>query len=126
MIIIGHPWIESKPFKKVFTKADIDKTEPNDVVLLEPLVDSHTLATYCQENSVPFAVTTGTIKDAVLANALGASYLVCEEDDAIIIQPIAESYLFDANVLVLIHEEKDITKIARSGIDGVIFPEAIV
>ena len=126
MIIIGHPWIESKPFKKVFTKADIDKTEPNDVVLLEPLVDSHGLATYCQDNSVPFAVTTGTIKDAVLANALGASYLVCEEDDAIIIQPIAESYLFDANVLVLIHEEKDITKIARSSIDGVIFPEAIV
>jgi len=95
-------------------------------VLLEPLVESHVLALYCQENGIGYAVTTSTIEDAVLANALGASYLVCEESDAMMIQPIAEEYLFDTSVLVLVYEEKEIAKIARIGIDGVIFPEAIV
>jgi hypothetical protein len=126
MIVIGHPWIKSSQFRKVFSKEDIAKTQPNEVILLEPLMDSHELAAYCKENGISFAVTTDTVNDAILANALGASYLVCEEDDAMVIQPIAQEYLFDANVLVLIHDEKEIAKIARSGIDGVIFPEAIV
>jgi len=126
MIVIGHPWIPSSLFRKVFSKEDINKTDANEIVLLEPLVDSHALAAYCQQNQIAYAVTACTINDAILANALGASYLVCEEDDAMVIQPIAEEYLFDASVLVLIHEEKEIAKIARSGIDGVIFPEAIV
>ncbi len=126
MIIIGHPWIKSNHFRKVFSKEEIAQSKPDEVVLLEPLVDSHGLAAYCQENNIPFAVTACTISDAILANALGAQYLVCEEDDAMVIQPIAEEYLFDTNVLVLIHEDKELPKIARSGIDGVIFPEAIV
>jgi hypothetical protein len=126
MIVIGHPWIKSSHFRKVFSKEDIKKSTADEVVLLEPLVDSHALAAYCQKNQITYAVTTCTINDAILANALGASYLVCEEDDAMVIEPIAQEYLFDASVLVLIHEEKEIAKIARSGIDGVIFPEAIV
>jgi len=125
MIIIGHPWIESDRFCKVFLQKDIKKSPAGTVVLLEPLVDSHTLARYCKENQIPFAVTVNTLQEAIFANALGASYMVCEEDDALIIQPIAQEYLFDTRVLALIHEEKEIAKIARSGIDGVIFPEAI-
>ncbi len=125
MIIIGHPWIESIRFHKVFTQKDIKGTEANQIVLLEPLVDSHTLAKYCKDNQVPFAVTVNTLQEAIFANALGASYMICEEDDALIIQPIAQEYLFDARILVLIHDEKEIAKISRFSIDGVIFSEAI-
>ncbi len=125
MIIVGHSWIDSARFLKIFSKEDIKKSQANDIVLLEPLVDSHALAKYCKENNISFAVTVNTLKGAIFANALGASYVVCEEDDALIIQPIAQEYLFDTRVLVLIHDEKEIAKIARFGIDGVIFPEAI-
>ena len=125
MIIIGHPWVESPKFCKVFSLEDIKKSKTEDIVLLEPLTDSHTLAIFCKSNAIPFAATVNTLQEAIFANALGASYIVCEEDDALIIQPIAQEYLFDTRVLALIHEEKEITKIARSGIDGVIFPEAI-
>ncbi|SFV60604.1 hypothetical protein MNB_SV-8-1115 [hydrothermal vent metagenome] len=125
MIIIGHPWIESPKFYKVFSLEDIKKSKAENIVLLEPLVDSHVLAKYCKENEIPFAATVNTLQEAIFSNALGASYMVCEEDDALIIQPIAQEYLFDTRILALIHEEKEITKIARSGIDGVIFPEAI-
>ncbi len=125
MIIIGHPWIESSRFRKVFSEEDIKNSEVDNIILLEPLVDSIKLARYCQSNDIPYAVSVNTLNEALFCNALDANFMVCEEDEACVIQPIAEEYLFDTKILVLIHEEKDIAKISRSGIDGVIFPEAI-
>ena len=125
MLIVGHPWIKSKKLSKVFSEEDIKNSKQEDIVLLEPLVDSHGLAHYCQENDIDYAVVTNSLDDAVFANALGAKYMICEEDIALMIQPVAQEYLFDARILVLIHNEKEISKIARGGIDGVIFAEAI-
>ena len=125
MLVVGHPWIKSQKLRKVFSIEDIKNSQANEIVLLEPLVDSHSYALYCQENTIAYAVVTNTLDDAIFANALGAKYMICEEDDALMIQPIAQEYLFDTRVLVLIHNEKEISKIARGGIDGVIFPEAI-
>ena len=125
MIIIGHPWIKSNRFFKVFSIKGIEKSQPDDIILLEPLVDSHTYAEHCQANSIPFAVVANTLDDALFANALGAKYIICEEDDALMIQPIANEYLFDTRILVLIHDVKEISKIARGHVDGVIFAEAI-
>jgi NAD(P)H-dependent flavin oxidoreductase YrpB (nitropropane dioxygenase family) len=125
MILIGHPWVKSPEFCRVFSQEDIKASKPNQIVLLEPLVDSHKLAQYCQENGIVYSVVVNTVDDAIYANALGASYMICEEDAALMIQPIAETYLFDTKVLVLIHSEKEIAKIARGGIDGVIFAGAI-
>ncbi len=125
MIIIGHPWIKSNRFFKVFSIKGIQKSQTDDIILLEPLVDSHTYAQHCQSNNIPFAVVVNTLDDALFANALGAKYIICEEDDALMIQPIAQEYLFDTRILVLIHSEKEISKIARGGVDGVIFADAI-
>ncbi|MEA2047022.1 MAG: hypothetical protein U9O64_01090 [Campylobacterota bacterium] len=125
MIIIGHPWIKSNPFLKVFSIKGIEKSKPDDIVLLEPLVDSHAYAEHCQMNGIPFGIVVNTLEDALFANALGAKFILCEEDDALMIQPIANEYLFDTRILVLIHSEKEISKIARGGVDGVIFADAI-
>ena len=124
MIIIGHPWIKSNHFFKIFSIEGIPKSQPGDIILLEPLVDSHSYAEHCQVNNIPFAVVVNTLDDALCANALGAKYIICEEDDALMIQPIATEYLFDTRILVLIHSEKEIAKIARAKVDGVIFAEA--
>lgn len=125
MIIIGHPWIKSNRFFKVFSLECIEKSQTDDIILLEPLVDSHAYAVHCQENNIPFAVVANNLEDALFANALGAKYIICEEDHALMIQPIANEYLFDMRILVLIHSEKEISKIARGGVDGVIFADAI-
>ena len=125
MIIIGHPWIESHRFCRVFSKEEIEKSRADDIVLLEPLVDSVELAQYCQSNGIAYAITVNSLKEALFANALNAAYIICKEEEALLIQPIAQEYLFDSKVLVLIHDEKEIVKIARSGIDGVLLVEAI-
>ncbi len=125
MIMIGHPWIKSRCFSKVFSIEDIEESKPDDIILLEPLVDSYKYAQHCQENSIDFSVVVNTLDDALFANALGAKYIICEEEAGLMIQPIAKEYLFDTQILVLIHKIKEISKIARSGIDGVVFAEAI-
>jgi len=126
MEIIGHPWIESKRFVKVFSLEEISRTQAGDVILLEPFNVSIEMARYCREHQLPYAVTVTSIREAIFANALGAAYLIAEHEQAIAIQKIADEYLFDTKVLVLIEEEKRIDTMARFGIDGVIFPAAIV
>jgi len=93
--------------------------------LLEPLVESIKLAQYCHQNAIPYVIPVGSIKEAVFANELGAAYMICKEENGFIIQPIAQQYLFDSQILVLISDEKDISKLALQGIDGVVFADVI-
>lgn len=125
MLIFGHPWIESSLFRKVFSKKEIGKVPPDEIVLLEPLNDSIKLARYCQKERISFAVTVTNVTEALFANALSSTYIICQLEDAVSIQPIAQEYLFDTKVLVLIGHDREIRKMAELSIDGVIFQEAI-
>ena len=125
MKIFGHPWIDSKPIKKVYSIDDIKNSSPDSILLLEPLIDSIELAKYAKKNSIEYALSLSSIKDAIFANELGASYIITQEEDASIIQPIAQQYLFDTEILALISDEKRISKLAIKGIDGVVFADAI-
>ncbi len=125
MIIIGHPWVASPRFAKVFSLDDIDRLAEGSVALLEPLPESIEMAQHCQANGMVFAITVNEIRNAIFANALGAKYIITQQEDAMEIQPIAERYLFDTKVLVLIEDEREIERLARFSIDGVIFPQAI-
>ena len=126
MLIFGHPWVQSPRFVRIFSKDEINKTTANDILLLAPLSDSFSLARYCEENSLAFAVTASSIKEALFANALNARYLVVPQEEAPKIQKIAQEYLMDMRILVLVDSEKEMEKFAEEGIDGILFPAAIV
>jgi len=125
MLIFGHPWIKTPCFIKVFSLKDIKQVPTEEIILLEPLSDSIVLAQYCQAEQRNFAVTVNTVTEALFANALGSHYIICQNEDAIRIQPLAQEYLFDTKVLTLIDSENEIQKMAEHSIDGVLFPEAI-
>jgi len=125
MLLFGHPWVESRFFAKVFSIEEIKSTEPKDIVLLEPLNVSIELARYCHENDIEFAVSVGSIHEAIVTNALGAGYILAQFEMAIALQKVADEYMFDTRVLVLVESEKAIESMARFGIDGVVFPKAI-
>jgi hypothetical protein len=126
MLIFGHPWVDSQRFVKVFSIEEIARSKAEDILLLEPINVSIDLIRHCRDHSLPFAVTISNIREAIFANALKAAYIVSEHEQAITVQKIAEEYLFDTKVLVLVEDERKIETIARFGVDGVIFPEAIV
>jgi len=125
MIIIGHPWITSVSFRKVFFQKEVQTSLVNEIIVLAPLAESHDLAMYCDRQTIPYALNVDSLKDAVFANALHAKYILCSIEDAKELQVTAQEYLFDTRILVKIEDESEIDAIAKLGIDGVIFLSAI-
>ena len=123
MLIFGHDLIPSKPWRRVKTQGEIASTLSNAIVVLD--FDSLNVTTYCKEQDVDFALEVKSIKEALIASALGASYLFCSQDAAKEIQVIANEYLWSAKVIVPIENESELEAIAKTGIDGAIFAQSI-
>jgi hypothetical protein len=123
MLIFGYDLIPSRPWCKVSTQKEVASTSSSTVILLD--FNSLDIATYCKEQNVDFALEVESIKEALIASALGASYLLCAQDVAKEIQAIANEYLWSAKVIVPIENEDELEIVARLGIDGVIFAQSI-
>ncbi|MBN2768993.1 MAG: hypothetical protein JXQ68_07800 [Campylobacterales bacterium] len=123
MLIFGYDLIPSRPWCKVSTQKEVASTSSSTVILLG--LNSLDVATYCKEQNVDFALEVESTKEALIASALGASYLLCAQDVAKEIQAIANEYLWIAKVIVPIENEDELEIVARLGIDGVIFAQSI-
>ena len=126
MLLFGHSLIKSEKFYHIKEIEDIQKTPPNSTVILEFSKDNIDIVEYLNQNFVKFALYAENIKDVILSNALDASYIVVKDKLAKSAQNLANEYLFDAKILVFGEDENDIEKFAMQGIDGIIFPNAIV
>lgn len=124
MIIIGHDLIEFKPLYQIKNSDDISKLPPNSTVVFE-FGGNEKLIKYCHENNINFAVKTDSIKEALLANAAGASYII-SSFEAAAIQELAQNYLFDAKILLKIDCEDEMEEAAKNNIDGVLLPRGII
>jgi hypothetical protein len=126
VIIIGHDLVNFKPFYAVISSDEIVKTPPNSTVIFK-FEGNESIIKYCQKNGINFAVETESPKEALLANAAGASYIVSSVGAAAQnIQNFAEHYLFDAKILLKIKNENEIIDTARYGIDGVLLPDGVI
>ncbi|MEA3418702.1 MAG: hypothetical protein U9Q90_04810 [Campylobacterota bacterium] len=125
MKIIGHPWIECERFVVVNSLEEIKKSPAGSVLLFGDLANSIVLLRYCRNEDLPFAVETGDVKSALFAHALGARYILLENRLAKEIQALAQHYLFDTEILVMIRDDHEIERYAKMGIDGVIFASSI-
>ena len=76
MKIFGHEWVDSERFYEVKEQSEIGKTPANALLKLASLNESLTLAKYCQENGLRYAVEVQNIEEAIFANILGATYLL--------------------------------------------------
>ena len=115
MLVFNHPHIPAPRFIAISSLENIKNTPPNSIVWFD---FDFSLLQFCQQNSIHCAVNIKNIQEAIYANALGATYLVCKMPLAKEVQKIAENYLFDAKVIALI-DERLINKAIESGIDGV-------
>ena len=119
MKIFGHPWIESEACYVIENQEDIEKTPPNATLKIESF--DIELIKYCQKNSLSYMVNALDIKGAIFANILGAKYINVSKVLAQELMPIAQNYLFDAQILAIITEESEIEEMAKNNVDGVWF-----
>lgn len=123
MLVIGHPLLNSMNFYEVTSIEQIQNTPANSTMYIE--FSAKEIIDFCRENGVKFALHVKNLKEVVFSNILGASYIVLDDSLALDGQKIANEYMFDAKVLVIIDDENEIETYALAGIDGVIFPSAV-
>jgi len=121
VLIFGDKYIASPNFVKIDSIEDIKNTKPNDILLLNHFNKPYTLAKYCKQNNLEYAVYVNSIKDSIYANAFNASYILANFNLAKELQLIANEYLWDSKILAIIKSENEIEMIAKEFIDGVIF-----
>ncbi|WP_297812775.1 hypothetical protein [uncultured Helicobacter sp.] len=124
MLILNHPYIESLKIARVRSKEEIANTLPSDFLVLtcDSLIQTLALARYCSSNTITYASLVTSIKESLLLVNLNVQFLLCTDINlAKSLQKLAETYLFDAKILLCIQKEEEIEKIAEYGIDGVLF-----
>jgi hypothetical protein len=126
MLIFGHTFIPAAEFYHIFDIDSIKKTPPSSILYLHFHKDNLDIIDHLRLNNMNFALEVSNITELIYAAALDASYIFVQKKLAKTAQNIAESYLFDAKILVHINKESEIEEMALLGIDGVVFPEAIV
>ena len=126
MLLFGHRFIESEKFYHISDIDAISKTPPNATVYLEFSEENLDIIKHLNANSVSFTLSVSNITELIYASSLNATFIVVSQELAKSAQNIAESYLFDAKILVSIENEDTISEMALLNIDGVIFSNAII
>ena len=126
MLLFGHPAIDFTPFYHVIEINEVELTPANSTLFIEYDEDNLAILKHLHQNKIDFALEVDTLVDVVLAHNFGARYIVVAGDLAQEAQAIAENYLFDAKILCRLQNEGDLEEKIRQGLDGVIYPQAIV
>lgn len=126
MLLFGHPYVQSHPFYHIDAIEAIRHTPANSVVALYFSSENLDIIEYLRQNGVRFALHVKTPSEAVIAENLGASYLIVLPKEAEEIQKVAEHYLFDAKVLGYIEEMEDLEDLIDLRLDGAIFADAMI
>lgn len=122
MIVIGDKLIPFEEFFKINSTNDIKNTKANSTVLFNY---SDEIAKFCFENEISFAIVVDSIKEAVYSSNLNAKYIITNKELSKELQKIADNYMYDAKILVIIESSDEFEEIAKAQIDGVIFKNLI-
>lgn len=126
MIFFGHRFLKSENFYHIFDIEAILNTPPVSTIYIEFDEKNLDVINHASENFIKTAIFAKNITQILYASSLGASYIVVEKELAKTAQDIAQSYLFDAKILILIEDENEIEELALLEVDGVIFSNAII
>jgi len=126
MLLFGHSFIKNRSFYHTSSIDAIKNTPPSSTLFIEFSEANLDIIKHMQENELSFALSVTSIEELIYACALGASFILVQTDMAKSAQNIAETYLFDAKVLVQIESDTEIQEMALLGIDGVYYSSAII
>lgn len=119
MKIIGHELVSFEPFFVCLKESDISLGREN-LFDYEPRMIKH-----AQNIGANFSLKTDDIVELILANAAGAKFIVVPHELASKAAKIAQEYLFDAQIAVVITHEREIERLSEMGADAAIFEKGI-
>jgi len=122
MILIGDMLIPYEDIFKIKNISNINDTKANSTLLFEYDME---LIKYCHENDLSCAVIVNDIKELIYVSSFDAKYIICSKDLAKDAQKIAENYMFDSKILVVIQNSDEIVWVAQNEIDGAIYNNLI-
>ena len=127
MLILNHPQIAHLTLCYVASEEEVEKTLPNDFLILNCDNSANTLALarLLKENNTSYAATPTSVYEALTLVNLNVRFLLTEDlEMAKTLQKLAETYLFDCKILLCVydtaHRQSEIETAANFGIDGVL------
>ena len=126
MLILGHDYIPSESLYHIESRDAIKHTPSNSTILITFKKENLDLVQYAKENGIHFALEVESLKEVLFTHNLQAKFILVDETLAQEAQKVAETYLFDAKILVTITDDEEIIHFAKLGLDGVIFSDAII
>ena len=126
MLIFGHNFLPSEPFYHITNIEDVSHTPPSSTIYFSFSEENLDIIAHANANSVEMALSVKNVTQLMFASALNAKYLVVDKELSGAAQEIAQNYLFDAKILVTIQDDEEIEEMASLGVDGVVYPNAII
>lgn len=120
MLIIGHKLLKNPNFSFIKSIEEIKDSNIYCIVYDEKLIS------YLSQNDFEFAILVQNKDEIFLANALGAKFLLFDDKKlAKFATKVAEFYIFDSRVLMIVDKLEDFEKFYKLKIDGVILKDNI-
>eukprot|EP01003_Olkasia_polycarbonata_P004292 NODE_3345_length_368_cov_41.416928_g3263_i0.p1 GENE.NODE_3345_length_368_cov_41.416928_g3263_i0~~NODE_3345_length_368_cov_41.416928_g3263_i0.p1 ORF type:complete len:110 (-),score=4.36 NODE_3345_length_368_cov_41.416928_g3263_i0:7-336(-) len=107
---------------KIDAVSDIIATSSNSTVLYNFDFD---ILKYTQENNINSAVVTKNLQEVIYASTFDVKYIIVKKNIAKEAQNIANNYMLDSKILVIIETNDEIVENAIDEIDGVIYNKVI-
>ena len=122
MILIGDENIAYELIEKISSINDITTTTSNSTLLYN--FDFEILR-YTQKNNLHSAVITKNLQELIYASTFDVKYIIVKANIAKAAQNIANNYMLDSKILVVIDSNEEIVQHAIDEIDGVIYNKVI-
>jgi len=122
MILIGDKNIACERIEKITSVSDISSTTANTTILYS---FDFKILRYCEENNISSCVVTRNLQEVIYASSFSVKYIVVEKNISKHAQDIANNYMLDSKILVIIDTNDEIVDNALDEIDGVIYKEVI-
>ena len=122
MILIGDNNVECETIEKIESISDIKSTSPNTTVLYN--FDFEMLK-YSEQNNIASCVVTKSLQEVIYASSFSVKYIVVEKNISKHAQEIANNYMLDSKILVIIDTNDEIVDHALDEIDGIIYKKVV-
>ncbi|MDQ7068904.1 MAG: hypothetical protein Q9M40_13590 [Sulfurimonas sp.] len=111
MLFFGHRFLESQNFYHINSIEAITNTPPSSSLYIEFKEENLDIIYHLNANDISYALSVSNITELMYASSLGSDFIIVEKELAKKAQSIAESYLFDAKILVHIEDEESIEEL---------------